>query len=290
MPNLVLHPFTERELAHFVERPNHALLVVGAEGMGKFAVAEHLTRAVLDLAEDKNLSEYPYFRHLAPDGPSISIDTVRDLLQFTKLKITGAQQAIQRVIIIDQAHTMTGEAQNALLKLLEEPPAGTLFILTVTNEQALLPTIRSRAPQLHLKQPKQEALLAYFTTQGFDEQKVRQAYLMSGGLPGLIHALLHDSDHPLAQAASRARELLRAKTFERLAEVDALAKQKADCVRVLFMLQQMAQAAMEQAAGKGSTQAVRQWQKILSATYDTEQTIAASAQPKLALTNLMLVL
>ena len=197
-----------------------------------------------------------------------------------------------RVIIIEHAHLLSGEAQNALLKLLEEPPVGTVLMLTATSGQALLPTIRSRAQAISLQPPARGALDEYFSRQGYAAAKTQQAYFMSGGLPGLMSALLADDDqHPLAKAVQQARELLQASTFERLSRVDALAKQRPECARLLFVIQQMARAALEQTASKDGGQMVRnlaRWQHILRVAYDAETAFFANAQPKLVLTNLML--
>lgn len=288
MPELVIHTLTNNELKRLAKHPVHAILLTGAEGTGKMAIAEQLGREVLQLEAHKQLIDFPYAKVITPEGQSISIEAIRELLQFTKLKIASSE-SVQRVIVIAEAPLMTTEAQNALLKLLEEPPEGTLFILTANNAQRLLPTIRSRVQELAVKQPERERVFEHFATQGFDAKKVQQAYLMSGGLPGLMHALLHESDHPLTNAAQQARELLQAKPFERLARVDALAKQKTELLQVLFILQQMARAALEQSVSKGNA-AISRWQKILAAAYDAEKALLASAQPKLVLTNLMLVL
>jgi len=292
MPELVMHPITKLETEQFVRRPTHALMVAGSEGIGKMAIAQQLAADLLRLSNVEELERHPHFRVVVPDRQTISIDAIRDLLNFTKLKITGDHEGVRRIVIIDEAHAMTSEAQNALLKLLEEPPEGTLFLLNVSNTHSLLPTIRSRAQQLTIKQPKREDVETYFTTQGFDKQKIRNAYLMSGGLPGLMHALIHESDdHPLAKAVAQTRELLRVSMFERLIAVDNLSKQKMECSRLLFVLQQMAHAAIAQSAAKGgANSSIKQWQRILAAAYDAENALRSSAQAKLVLTNLMLSL
>lgn len=289
MPDLILHTTTKGELDQFVRRPSHAAVIVGTEGIGKMAISRAIAGRLLEL-DDAALERYPYFRVIAPAGQSISIESIRELLGFTKLKIAEQDSRIKRIVVIDEAHTMTTEAQNALLKLLEEPPEGTLILLNVSFIQGLLPTIRSRAQQLHIKQPNRSELENYFTTQGNTAQQVHSSYLMSGGLPGLMHALLSDSEHhPLLKAVEQARGLLRASTFERLALVDTLAKQKQECIRLLFVLQQMAHAAITQTAEKGgSTQSVAQWHKVLSAAYDAQNALQENAQAKLVLTDLML--
>lgn len=290
MADLVFHPTTKLELDQFISRPSHAVILIGSEGMGKMAIARMLAATSLVLESESELESYPYFRLIAPTGQSISIEAIRELLSYTKLKITNQQSGIKRVIIIDDAQTMTTEAQNALLKLLEEPPEGTLFLLTTSNLHSLLPTIRSRAQQLHIKQPNRQEVEQYFATHGFSAEQIRSAYLMSGGLPGLLHALLHDrEEHPLMQAVEQARSILRATTFERLTMVDALAKQKIECSRVLFVLQQMAHTAITQAAEKNAAaQTVKQWHRILTAAYDAQTAVLENTQAKLVLTNLML--
>lgn len=291
MPELVLHQTTKLELEQFIRRPTHAVMIAGSEGMGKMSIALQLATDLLQLSSTAALERHPHFRMVIPDGQIISIDAVRDLLNFTKLKIAGNDKEIQRVIVIDEAQSMTSEAQNALLKLLEEPPEGTLFLLCVSNTQSLLPTIRSRTQQLVIKRPKREDLEMHFATHGFDAQKIHNAFLISGGLPGLMYALIHESeDHPLAKAVVRARELLHATTFERLAIVDSLSKQKIECMRLLFVMQQMAHTAIVQSALKDTNHPIKQWQRIMAAAYDAENTLRASAQPKLVLTNLMLSL
>lgn len=292
MAALILHPSTKLELDQFIRRPSHAAVIIGSEGMGKMAVARSLAQATLLLSDEDELERYPYFRIISPDGQSISIESIRDLLSYTKLKIANQQEGIKRVVIIDEAQSMTTEAQNALLKLLEEPPEGTLFLLNTSNLHGLLPTIRSRTQQLQLKQPNRQILENHFTTLGFSADQVRSAYLMSGGLPGLLHALLHNqNEHPLKQAVEQARIILRATTFERLTMVDSLAKQKNECMRVLFVLQQMAHAAITQAAEKkASSQTVKQWHRVLSAAYDAQSALLENTQSKLVLCNLMLQL
>lgn len=292
MANLIFHPTTKLELDQFISRPSHSAILIGSEGMGKMTIARMLAATTLALADESELESYPYFRLIAPTGQNISIEAIRELLGYTKLKITNQQASIKRVIIIDDAQAMTIEAQNALLKLLEEPPEGTLFILTTSNLHGLLPTIRSRAQQLHIKQPNRQEVEQYFATRGFSAEQVRSAYLMSGGLPGLLHALLHDrEEHPLMQAVEQARSILRATTFDRLAMVDMLSKQKIECTRVMFVLQQMAHAAITQAAEKNAaSQSMKQWHRILTAAYDAQTALLENTQAKLVLTNLMLQL
>jgi DNA polymerase III, delta subunit len=296
MTDIALHELTKHGVERFLSRPTHALLMIGPTGIGKCHLATHLAERLTGLTADQ-LDSYAYLRVVRADKDksSIGIEAVRELQQFLKLKVpSGAsQQPSWRIVIMDNAHTLTTEAQNALLKQLEEPPEQTIFLLAVAEPQALLPTIHSRSQQLTIQAPSQSALQDYFANAGYAQKDIQQAYLLSGGLPGLMHALLDDQAHPLKSAVQTARELLQATQFERLCRVDALAKDKAEAFNVMFILQHMARSATVQGAkvSDGSaTKRIKQWHKVQRAAYQAEQAYAVSGQAKLTLTNLMLSL
>lgn len=86
-------------------------------------------------------AENPYYKLNIPGAESIKISSIRDITNFTSLSYNNINY---RMILILDAHLMGDEAQNALLKNLEEPPEGVIYILTTSNEDALLSTIKSR--------------------------------------------------------------------------------------------------------------------------------------------------
>ncbi|PIZ63727.1 hypothetical protein COY17_00320 [Candidatus Saccharibacteria bacterium CG_4_10_14_0_2_um_filter_52_9] len=285
MKNLVLHDATRRQLDDYLTAPAHALLLVGPMGSGKLQLATRLAEAVLELPAG-SFDDNPYITVISvePDKKLIAIEAVRQLEKFLALKVPG-QSGHDRAIIIEDAHLLSHEAQNALLKTLEEPPKGTILILTASHEQALLPTIRSRAQSITVNRPAREALETHFASQHAKEA-IAKAYAVSGGLPGLMHGLLSDSEHPLAQATARARQLLSQTTYERLLAVDELSKQRDMAIGTAFILQQMAHVSLQTAQGVTA----KKWQAILSAAYQAGEALTNSAQPKLALTQLMLSL
>lgn len=285
--DLVLHPVTNSQVAQFLERPAHAVLLVGANGMGKTALALQLAARALGMTEDELVS-HPYYTVARSDGDSISIDAIRNMQRFMQLKTIGTRP-LRRTAIIEHAERLTTEAQNAYLKLLEEPPKDTILIMTTDNQRALLPTIRSRLQTITAYAPSEAELKAHFGATHKDAQTLNQAYFLSGGLPGLMHALLEgDETHPLTAAVGTAKALLGAPLFERLAQVDALAKQKDEVRYTVEALQHIAQTGLNQAAAKGDSAKIKQWHHILKVSDDARRAFSQNANPKLVLSNLMM--
>ena len=81
------------------------------------------------------------------DGTAIPVDTIRWIRDEAYLK---PNESAYRVMLLADAHLMRQEAQNALLKILEEPPAHAIFILTCDSRTSMLPTIQSRCVCLSL--------------------------------------------------------------------------------------------------------------------------------------------
>lgn len=283
MNNLVLQPDTRRQLDSFIAAPSHAVILHGPAGSGKTAVATELAAGLLNIASD-DVMAYPYLQVIDMiDGKGVSIEQVRTLEHFVSLRVPRPGE-VNRIIIIANAQTLSLEAQNALLKTLEEPPLATVLILITASEQVLLPTIRSRAQAIAVKRPIRQDLVAHFTASGNTEAAISQAYAISGGLPGLMDALLGEKEHPLQPATVTARQLLQLSTYERLLLVDDLAKRKAHAIDALFILQQMAHARLQSSEGSQ----FKRWQQILGASYEASEQLASSAQPKLVLDRLML--
>jgi hypothetical protein len=284
MTKLVLHPLTEQQLAAFTQAPPHALLLVGPGGVGKSSLAELLAESILEL-KPGSLDNYPYKLRLGEaEATSIGIEAVRDLEHFLSLRVPG-EKSNNRIVLIYDGDRLTIEAQNALLKTLEEPPAGTVIIITARHEKGLLPTIVSRVQTLPVRRPVRVELEKHFS-QKTPPDKLNQAYMMSGGLPGLMHALVNDAEHPLLAAAQSARLLLGQTTYERLLRVDELSKDKTGTLNMLVIMQQMAHISLQSAQGR----AAQRWQTVLEACYEAHQALSESGQPKLVLTKLMLAL
>ncbi|MBI3624404.1 hypothetical protein HY218_02105 [Candidatus Saccharibacteria bacterium] len=289
MDTLLLHPLTRTDLDHTLAGQTPAILLSGQVGSGKYYTARRLAEQQLNLPAN-GLIKYPYFLHIAPKKGGIGIDDIRQLTAFLQLKTVGQRSGYRRAVIIEDAHTMTLEAQNALLKSLEEPPNDTVMILTAIPTTSLLGTIYSRVQLVSLKKPSLTAVQAFYNSQ--PPTAVAKAYQLSNGAPGLLAALLTDdaSDHPLNTQLRLAKTVLRQSPYERLIHIDNLLVDKESLRHFLQALKQLATVGLQQAAGQHQRTRLTRWHHILKESYRAETRLLQAANTKLLLTDLLLEL
>lgn len=125
---------------------HHAWILSGTRGIGKATLAHKIAKIVYGNASDFFLIDME--RNIDKDGKPktdgkvISVYTVRKMIEQMQLSSSSGQW---RVILIDSVDELNTAASNAMLKLLEEPPAKTIFLLVVHQLSNVLPTVRSRA-------------------------------------------------------------------------------------------------------------------------------------------------
>ena len=127
----------KKELIHSVEtnKTSHSYLFIGTEGIGKKLIAEEFAKMLLAVKDTENS---PDFSIIEPDGNSIKIEQIRE---FQKKVSEKPIISNKKVYIINDSDKMTVEAQNCLLKTLEEPPEFVTIILIGSNENSFLSTI-----------------------------------------------------------------------------------------------------------------------------------------------------
>jgi len=129
------------------KHPLHPVwMLCGPRGIGKATLAYKIARMVygnvgdffiIDL--DRNIDDHG---NLKPESKTISVHTVRAMIERMQMSSMSGQW---RVVLIDSVDELTVAAENAILKLLEEPPQQTLFLLVTHQLSSVLPTVRSRA-------------------------------------------------------------------------------------------------------------------------------------------------
>jgi DNA polymerase-3 subunit delta' len=287
--DLLLHDSTRTTIEQLLQRHVHAVLFVGQQGAGKQTLLRSVAATVLGTTGDK-LSNEPRYLEVAPsDKSSVTIEQIRELQHFLTLKTTG-KDAIRRVIVILQADTMGSDAQNALLKTVEEPPLDTMIFLGASQTEDLLPTIRSRVQLVHIAQPDIAVAENYFVAKSFNQAEIRKVFALSGGQVGLMTSILSGESGELTGMVDLAKALLAKSAFERLAQVDEISKQKETIGGLLLALKRICTAALEQSAAGDRTTAVKAWHGRLQLVLDAEAAYRKSANAKLLLTDLFLSL
>lgn len=184
----------------------HAILLRGRAGIGKDDFALHLAHSLLcsePLAEGAcgvcpsclwlKEGNHPDFKFITPEEETeesanpkktnkktqISVAQIRKLYDF--LSLSNHQVQGHRVILISPAETLNLASANALLKMLEEPPANTLFLLVASQPQRLLPTIISRCQIIDFSIPQKADAITWLSTQGIHNPEVLLEY--AGGAP-----------------------------------------------------------------------------------------------------------
>lgn len=178
---------------------SHAFLLEGPKGSGRHTLALCVTYA-LALHENSPFSG-KILEGCCPDvkcvgipekKKTIGVESIRALREETLLVPNDLSF---RAFLIENAECMTPAAQNAALKILEEPPAGVFFFLLSENAAALLPTVRSRVSTLRMERFSERELRSYLAMRGVSEgAEVEEALRLADGCIGPLLTGLSEKD------------------------------------------------------------------------------------------------
>ena len=196
---------------------SHCYLLTGPVGSGKRTLAKHLAAAMQCTGENRPCLQCPQCRKVLggvhpdlitvddPEKKTVPVDLIR---QARADIFVRPNESDHKIYLFPRAQDMGLPGQNALLKVLEEPPEYGVFLLITDNPERLLPTVRSRCTELTL-QPLQDRTLLWELRRRFpkaDEETLRAAATAAGGFLGQAEKLLSDGFQlpPQTQALARA--------------------------------------------------------------------------------------
>ena len=167
----------KKYLTNCIENKNfsHSYIFSGIKGIGKYTFAKDFAKCIL---EDPMMQDY---YELEPDGKSIKVAQIRELQNVINIKPTFSEKS---VYIIDDADLMTTEAQNSLLKTLEEPPEYAVIILIVHNERSILSTVKSRCVNIKFSKLSDKDIKKYFLKNdlNFEDKNINVFKVLDGSL------------------------------------------------------------------------------------------------------------
>ena len=167
---------------------SHAHLIAGEDGVGKGKLANILAKFILNGDLDR---EYVDIINYSSEKSSFGVDDVRDIIEEVYKK---PFEKDKKVIIIHEGNNLTIQAQNALLKTIEEPPKGVYIIILCESLELILDTIKSRCEIYKLKPLTKSELYEYIKIKKFnyDENEIKSAIAFSEGVPGRIDRYFND--------------------------------------------------------------------------------------------------
>lgn len=230
---------------------SHAYILSGEAGMGKKSLANAFALALLcekgqadpcrqcHACKQVMSGNHPDLIYVTHEKPaSIGVDDVRRQINDT-IQVKPYSSA-HKIYIVDEAEKMTVQAQNALLKTIEEPPAYAVILLLTTNAEAFLPTILSRCVQLKLKPLKDGEVKDYLVSRMSVEMSQAEIYtaFARGNLGKAIHlADSEDFRHLYGELLDLLKNLKKSDISELLERIRKMKEDKLDIHQCLDFMQ-----------------------------------------------------
>lgn len=203
MPKLMFHHRTLGLINRLAAQTGQGYLFQGPKGVGKFTLAIEIAKG-LNCTQAAGIEScgrcvscqlieagsFPDVVTVKPESDTIALAQIHELVR--QLTLVNYLAGGWRFVIIDEADSLTPEAQNALLKVLEEPPPRTTIILISHNSENLLPTVRSRLQTFNFGLIKDAEIERWLTDQGLASGDAKVAAKLSAGRLGAANRLAHD--------------------------------------------------------------------------------------------------
>ena len=250
---------------------------MGQEGYGLFYIAQYVQK----LLQQKSHEARVFYELTLQEKSTITIEQVRELRSTFKHKVSGSNNAVHTVIVINSIENMQREAQNALLKHLEEPPVGVLFVILCHDPSLMLETIISRCVVVHVLPVSIQQAQDYFAV---TPEVLAKPYAISSGAPSLLVQLMKSQDHPLLADIEQAKKVLSSSIYERLCLVDSNYKTAEQAKKIIGGLEKVCR------AGLKSGTKTNGWIHNNAVLQEARKKLEARVQAKLVIDELFITL
>lgn len=277
---MILNDITEKWVTGFIVRPVAALLV---EDNGDFSTGLEVARYVYEHISGESAQPLTILEY--EDKRSIGIDDIRELRRSLNLSASSSD-AVSRMAVMTGSERLTVEAQNALLKLIEELPERTVICLITDKASRLLPTVRSRCFLIPILPLSGLQITELAHTEGLDVNGVRTVFSMVDGNLTKARQLLRD-DASLKAEIESAKLFLRQSVFERQKVLDGFKDSQDKVPLFLRSLLIVAKAGMRHAQ---NVEAKHRWKHIVREILVVQRLLEANVSTKLALLRLSITI
>ena len=238
-----MHFVGNQKIANFLKSSfengsfSHAYCLVGLSKIGKRTLANVLAAKILatDVEKLRLNPDYVFIERLEDEKTNkkkkeISVEQVRELRDKIFQSAWGNGY---KVAVIDEAELLNEESGNALLKVLEEPPAKSIIFLLTENDNLLLPTVRSRCQVLQLTAVNDQEIKDWLLLLEGEASLVDEIVKLSWGRPGKAKTLLENSEiySQHFEEQIRFEKILKAPVYERWQLVEDLLSEKGGLVK-----------------------------------------------------------
>lgn len=275
MEKPLLHKLTESKINSLLNKPGHGYLFSGPSSSGKMTTIKWIAAKLQGAVDPK--SYHIYVIEPAESG-SIGIESAKSIEQ----TIGKSTDQRYKIVAINHAHKMTHEAQNSLLKTIEEPAPKSIIILSTDKPYYLLPTIRSRLNNIAFHRiAKKEIKQTKFGLSAADD--FEKLYHMGNMTVGGLKKLLEDNEHKHSLLANIkiAKEFLASSDYERMVSINAHAKDKSELEQFLNTLHLTCWVALKNTSMSDSISSAKSWAQRIEAIDRARQLLIRNVNPKL---------